>query len=334
MTRTSEARPHMDRQEAAGEWLLRLEADDLDQQELAAWLEWYTHPANRATFDELQAEYERLRSASPSVRQKLADKVLTANAVSASSSSQRAARLRWLAAAGVAAIAACAALWVWRTHAWPSRLQTAAYHTPRAEHDEIDLPDDSVVQLGASSSVSLSYTTAARYVVLEQGEAFFDVAPDPRRPFIVQAGTVAVRAIGTQFNVRRTEDRVVVTVSEGAVDVARDQSAKRIRVAAGEQAKIDAQREELAVTRTDPAMATAWQSGRLEFVNEPLSAVVATVNRYSSREIVLGNGAGDISYTGTVFEDRIDEWLRALQDVFPLQLTEVDGQTVVLSTPK
>src|SRR5690606_34952861 len=98
---------------------------------------------------------------------------------------------------------------------------TAAYQTERAEHKALVLPDGSTVRLGALTSISLNYTDEMRYLVLEGGEAFFEVARDQRRPFIVQTGAITVKAVGTAFNVRRAAERVSVTVSEGAVDVVR-----------------------------------------------------------------------------------------------------------------
>jgi transmembrane sensor len=320
----------------AGDWLLRLQSDELDQHELAAWLDWYgSEAAHSAAFEQLQTEYESLRGMPETQRR------ILANRLTASAPMPRR-RVAWISqrlaiAAAVSALTLGALFVMWRSGiGGPARpAHTAAYQTPRAQHENISLPDGSVVKLGALSSVSLSFTDETRYLVLEGGEAFFEVARDARRPFIVQVGAVTVRAVGTAFNVRRAQERVVVAVSEGAVDVGQ-KKAKRgsssVRVAAGEQVSVNLALASLSVTSANPEAVTAWQQGRLEFVNEPLSSVIATVNRYSSREIVVtDHELGAASYTGTVNEGRIEEWLVALQDVFPVRVSRVGGDTVLLS---
>lgn len=337
--------------EIAGEWLLRLESDDLDQREVAAWLEWYSADhAHRIAFDELQAQYERLRAVPDEQRRRLADAITKQPAARVPKTSG----LHWrswpLAVAATVLVSVCVA-WFMSTQrnvtAAPGALYTAVYSTPRAEQEEVKLPDGSVVRLGALSSVSLSYTPAARYLVLE-GEASFQVAHDAGRPFVVQAGVLTVKAVGTAFNIRRAKNRTVVTVSEGIIDVAeqgvrgsgalsalmpRSTAVNRVvRVSAGEQIKLDAPNASLDVTTGDPGAAVAWQVGRLEFINEPLDAVIVSVNRYYSREIILADNVAEIRYTGTVLPDRIDEWLSALQSAFPLRMETFGSKTLIGSS--
>jgi transmembrane sensor len=324
------------RRAAAGDWLLRLQADELDQRELAAWLDWYTaDSANSAAFEELQRRYEALRAVPPVRRRALVDRLT--ESMQRPRAPREWTRNQFAGAAALVALALGGLLASWRLGVWDrhSSVHTAAYETPRAKHESISLPDGSVVKLGALSSISLNFTDEARYLALEGGEAFFEATRDINRPFIVQAGAVTVRAIGTAFNVRRAQERVVVAVSEGAVDVGRNKSThgvSSVRIAAGEQVSVNLGSASLAVAPADTEAVTAWQHGRLEFVNEPLSSVIATVNRYSSREIVVtGRELGAVSYTGTVNEGRIDEWLVALQDVFPIQVSRVGGDTILLS---
>jgi transmembrane sensor len=325
-----------ERRATAGDWLLRLQSDELDQQELAVWLDWYgTHPANSAAFEGLQSQYEALRGAPTAQRRALANRLTESD----DAPQQQSARpTQWFAiAAGTALLSLLTALALWRLNIAETNrsVHTAAYQTQRAKHEDVRLPDGSTVKLGALSSISLNFTDEARYLVLEGGEAFFEVARDSRRPFIVQVGAVTVRAIGTAFNVRRADARVVVAVSEGAVDVGQKRArheGSSVRVAAGEQVSVNLELASLSVMPANREAVTAWQKGRLEFVNEPLSSVIATVNRYSPREIVVTDHAlGAVSYTGTVNEGRIAEWLVALQDVFAVRVTQVGGDTILLS---
>ena len=174
---------------------------------------------------------------------------------------------------------------------------------------------------------------------LEGGEAFFTVAHNRERPFIVKAGDVRIRAVGTAFNVRRAGTRVVVAVTEGAVDVYSVQPMRATaftatRVTSGHSAVIDARNAAPVVATVDAARVLSWRAGRLEYINEPLSAIVADLNRYSTKRVVIGDAAvGDIVFSGTVFTDATDVWLRALPQVFPVDVSTAPDGDVVL-TPR
>src|SRR5690606_35324362 len=88
-----------------------------------------------------------------------------------------------------------------------------------AQVREYRLSDGSRITLGAGSRIRVDYTAAARRLTVEAGEAFFAVARDPQRPFVVHAGSGTITALGTAFNVRSLAGRVVVTVVEGKVEV-------------------------------------------------------------------------------------------------------------------
>jgi transmembrane sensor len=346
----------------AGEWLLRLQDDDLDQKEFSAWLQWHeADPLNRAAFEEAQAAFESANGLAIGERKVWAASLIQARderIVGSKPVETGAPYWHWLAkivsqiaqpryAAALSLVALAAGVFGWQALISNDGAQTltTTFHTPRATHRLERLPDGSTIQLGAKSSVSLSFSREVRYLVLENGEAFFSVAKDPTRPFIVQAGAVAVRAVGTEFNVRRVGDSTIVSVREGKVDIlqgipgiganagvkhaARSDS---VRIGAGEQVAARGTEPALAIKVISPQAIATWQSGRLEFADEPLHQVVATVNRYSAREIVITDQTlAALRVTGTLSEDRIDEWLRALPTTFPIRVIEVSEQTVLLS---
>ena len=335
---------------AAGEWLLRVQDDDLGQEEFAAWLQWYeADPLNRAAFEEAQSAFESANRLRAGERERWAKELIDATPVHAAVSATRPRwsldRMGWLAvAASAVTIAAGVVAWQsWMDDEAPLAL-TTTLHTPRATHRVEKLPDGSTVQLGARSSISLSYSRETRYLVLESGEAFFTVAKDPARPFVVQAGSIAVHAVGTEFNVRRDGESTVVTVREGKVEIVKavanagaspgvqQASVNPVRLGAGEQAAARDPESGLAIRTVSAQAIAAWQRGRLEFADEPLRQVVATVNRYSAREIVVTDQSlANLRITGTVAEDRIDEWMRALPAIFPIRVVEVSPETVLLS---
>jgi transmembrane sensor len=87
----------------------------------------------------------------------------------------------------------------------------------------------------------------------------------------------------------------------------------------------------LSLSGADVQVATAWRSGVLKFVDEPLQNVVADLNRYTERKIIIGDPSlNALPYTGTVFAERIDQWLLAVQDAFPLYVEESGRERVRL----
>jgi transmembrane sensor len=161
-----------------------------------------------------------------------------------------------------------------------------SYQADVGEVRRITLEDGSGVVLNSGSQISVRYREAVREVRLERGEAMFEVAKNKNRPFIVFSGAVAVRAVGTAFAVRRTEDSVSVSVTEGVVEVTQPAAAPQ-RVTVNERAMVRA-RQVVEVTRENPSTIErqlAWRTGMISFSGEALADAVDEVNRYSRRKI-------------------------------------------------
>jgi transmembrane sensor len=239
-------------------------------------------------------------------------------------------------AAGVAlAVAAALAIVVW----WPSTSTVAPAPRHAIIHpgpERLTLEDGSVVELNAGAKVDVRFTSAARRVRLVRGEAHFIVAKDPSLPFVVAAGGVAVRAVGTAFSVALGQTNVAVLVTEGRVRV--DAPPARVdtpnvsvpvarELVAGQRAVvITAPAEDgpapgtVQVSDVTPAeveRALAWQGLRLEFVELPLAEVVAEFNRYNRQKLVVGDAAtGALLVGGNFRADNVDAFVRLLESGF------------------
>lgn len=171
---------------------------------------------------------------------------------------------------------------------------TRAYGTAVGEQETIALSDGSSIQLNTDSQVRVAYSSTARSIRLLRGEAFFYVAHDPNRVFAVSVADSTVRAIGTAFVVHVEGRRVDVTVAKGMVDILDVRSVDRAsvkaaaltselgRLKAGEVASFDSgsgRLEAHQVAQVDLQRRLAWQEGYLSFAAEPLSEVVAQLNR-------------------------------------------------------
>jgi transmembrane sensor len=192
----------------------------------------------------------------------------------------------------VAAAAAImlAALW-WRPQPSVAPVEQH-YATTTGGFQRLTLADGSMVELNASSELTVRYTPAERRVRLLRGEAHFSVAKNKQRPFWVEADAVAVRAVGTAFNVRFGDRQVEVLVTEGSVHVDRGATAALPLLSAGERALIAMQGNAVPVVeKIAPRMlqeAMAWADGsRLFFAETPLADVVAQFNRRNRVQLSL-----------------------------------------------
>jgi transmembrane sensor len=353
------------RREQASWWFARLQDTELPLRVLKRWKKWEAVPENRRMFDEIVQVSGRLRSARPLISLPSTPNDGYDGSISVyawqmlhKGRAQTRPRLRAAAIAiGLAATFAVAAVglnWV-SPAAWRSMIGgpgMSVMETGIAEHKEILLSDGSKISLGAKTAVTADITDRARTVVLSRGEALFHVAPDPARPFRVIAGGGTITAVGTAFNVRRREDdHVVVTVTEGTVEVApinllnehdtREEASQRRELGAqvqklirGQELSYDLQGRFGTPRLADEDLSSSWRDGRLRYRGEPLRNVIPDVNRYSRKPLILGDkAAGELLYSGTVFERDIDEWIAGLQSVYPeVEVTVTDTQHVLIRT--
>lgn len=316
-----------ERLEAAGHWLLRLREDSLSEREMSEWIEWCeSNPDNLAAFEELHALWRAAGEHPPVAPKK------------AGVRNERRLQLpvyRFALAASVAIILMSAALLLFNRQPSTSIQTIAAIDrvaTPVAQNREALLPDGSHVAIGARSLLEVDFTPTRRQLQLREGQAFFRVERDKTRPFIVDAGSLQIAAIGTAFDVRHGAHTVIVTVQEGVVEISRSSASRAdtSRLTAGQQFTFDSVTGQVRQTSTDPEVALAWRAGRLEFTGDSLETVIASVNRYSQRPIVLSDPAlGKLNFTGTIFTDSIDVSLDALEQVFPISIQRDDKQTIL-----
>ncbi len=302
------------RLEQAADWFLRLREVPAEEAVFIQWMEWCGEDSlNLDAYEEIKQTWS-LTTAAP------------ARAGTAAKAR------RWVVPAALAASLLLAVVAGMLFYLRPAglRLTEQSLSTPIAMHSDGLLPDGSKVVLGAASRLSSHFSGARRLVKVERGEAFFDVAKDPQRPFVVEAGDLRVTALGTSFNVRRGVERIVVTVEKGVVEVA-SSSAPPWRAEAGQQVSYSIADGKLATADVDPMLATAWQQGVLKYVREPLADVVADLNRYSTRHITISDPAlAQQRYTGTVFGNHVDDWLGALETAFPVRVIQEEGWVAIV----
>jgi transmembrane sensor len=286
------------------DWVARQATRNLDSQEQAAFDAWFTaNPRHQGAYLRAQAIQHSLdqvtvqanlkpRTDARAPRAQAADTEPEAPAHDARNGSLHMRRGRrgfvvgGALAAGLAALAA--------TSLRPRPADRTVLATAQGEFRKVPLADHSTVSMNSGSELAVEMLPNERRIVLAKGEAWFEVAKDKSRPFIVSAGDVHVRAVGTAFSVRRAGSRSEVVVTEGVVEVWSDKNrAVRKRLTAGGLAFVDDKTADivLANDRDEIARKLAWRDGRLVFNNQTLPDAIADFNRYNARQIVLADPA-------------------------------------------
>lgn len=273
----------------AARWAVRLHAGALaiaEQAELDRWLE--DDSRHRGALLRARATWLNLdrlgalaaRRAQPSGRVIEPDRATRAG-------HQYTNRRGFIAASVMALVFASAGVW------W-TRLHRQTYLSDVGEIRSVALADGSRMVLNTATEATVSFSRASREIQLTLGEGLFEVAKDPTRSFIVQTGSVSVRAVGTVFSVRAADHRVDVIVTEGVVEIV-DANGSNIggtrRVAAGEGATVTetGHIEVRSVSRREAQRRLAWREGMLEFDGESLTDAVAEINRHNHRHVVVGD---------------------------------------------
>jgi len=189
------------------------------------------------------------------------------------------------------------------------------------------LSDGTTIVLNTDSSVEVAYADGKRSVDLLRGEAQFDVAKNPARPFVVTVGGAAVTALGTSFQVRSDGDDTTVTLLEGAVLVARGNERHVLRP--NERAVLSA-RTGVSISPIDPLLATGWLDGWLRFRGTPLAEVIVEANRYSPRKLRLGDPRlARVQLSGNFRAGDADSIADAARLILPVRI-EKSGKDLVL----
>ncbi|MEM9170138.1 MAG: FecR domain-containing protein [Pseudomonadota bacterium] len=222
----------------------------------------------------------------------------------------------------------------------------SVYQTAIGEVRDVALPDGSVITVGASSTVATALDADGRRAELTAGEAFFDVAPDPARPFSVSTRLLSVRVTGTAFDVSLKPEKVRVSVAEGSVDVSYVHNSEdggetdgvappALRLAGGERV---AARDGLGVgpvETVDADAVGAWRRNRLAYVDAPLAELVADARRYYPAPIVIADDELAAMSVSAIFDaTQIDAMFTTLSEALPLKVDKTDDGALTLRAEK
>ncbi len=326
-------------EETAVAWLIERDEglSPARQQEFERWR--HAHPRHAAAVARLEETWGLLETLPAHSRPAQAAPAARSPAV-----------LRHRLALGLPLAAAAAIALILGLTRFPPRSYDARHTAGPAAVHPVALPDGSLVTLNRGATLHVHYTARERRVILATGEAHFDVAREPARPFLVAAGAVGVRVVGTAFSVRLAEAAVEITVASGRVTLTPPSPASNA-------ASDDAPRAEPVLTRGDraivavaaPAAAPAitrldssqvrealeWTQEMLHFTGTPLSEVVAQFNRRNRLQLRLGDPALAPRLVGGSFASgNVEGLVRLLERDGVVAIERRDDREIVLRQPR
>ncbi|KAF0235475.1 MAG: Fe2+-dicitrate sensor membrane [Prolixibacteraceae bacterium] len=208
---------------------------------------------------------------------------------------------------------------------------------PKGSVSQMVLPDNSIVYLNAGSQ--LKYTVEGlkgkREVFLD-GEAWFDVTKNEKKPFVVHTPFYDVNVLGTQFNVKAysNDDEISTTLEEGIVLITSSESLKLAETTVlqpGEQLVYNAQKKTINVKNVETRMFTAWKDNKLIFINMNLNELFVLLERKYGVDIqVTNNLILNYHYDGTIKNETILEVLDLLKETLPIKY-KIEGQTILIT---
>ncbi|MDO7929281.1 FecR family protein [Pseudomonas sp. KFB-139] len=292
--------------EQAGDWQIRLQEEPEAREAFEQWLQ--ASPEHRAAW----LKMEKLWGA-------LGDLPVAPNHPAPRSKPKPKSHRLWTRLALAAGIAAVAVL----VAPQANLTLRADYHTGVGETRTVQLADGSTITLSPQSALSL-VGGDARKVELLQGQAYFQVAPDPQHPFIAQAGQLSVRVLGTAFDLDLQEHHAEVALEHGQVQAENTQPPLSERLMPGQRLRFSWPSGKVERSRFNPAEVASWRSGSLFVENQTVAEITDRLQRYTSGWIVIADPAlKQRRITGVFDLNNPDRALKALAQSLAVETRQV-----------
>ena len=297
----------------AAAWLTRLQGESRTAATEAAFKAWVTDPAHARAFARVTDIWNVVPGAALHDRGKV--------------EISRRRRLPALVAAALLVVALIGGGTAWV-------VRDPVYATAIGQQQTVSLSDGTRVALNTDTKIVVDYSSGLRRVRLERGEAMFEVAKNPKRPFVVAAAAEEIRALGTTFVVRREAEKVAVTLIEGRVEVrqrtAHAPAPVKLAVLAPGERLTTRPKEGAAVDRPNVETATAWRRGEVMFDDASLAEAAAELNRYGGKSVTVADPRlSELRVSGVFKTADPAEFARTMAALHGLRMREADDAIVL-----
>jgi len=310
----------------AEDWFACMNSGEASNSDRAAFAQWRLEDeSHRVAFEKVEALWGRTASvANDPAIQMLRDSALANSAMQNTNTQTIKTTItsHWvsIAAALFLVVVVSSFMLTGQSGFWTN--SPTEYASVIGEQKTILLADGSTVRLDTASRIEVDYTVDERTIELRAGRARFQVAHDPARPFVVKSGSGSITALGTAFDVRRSDHNTVVVLLEGKVEVVTTISAdpEVVQLKPGQQVAYRPNGKLLELAVVDLEVMNSWAEGRLVFKGDLLKDALTEVNRYSNRKIVLADAVFENErFRGTFNVGDVESVVLALSRLYGLQ---------------
>jgi len=302
------------------EWIARVNAGPLNSEEQRALLRWLAEPGRMKELKSNPLLWQ-LESRSSSRAQ---DGSATVGVLAKFG--------RGRIAAGLAAAALAVAIFLAAPQSGHLRNHSET-ETAIGEISRYVLPDNSDLTIGADTFVEVDFSAGRRTLHLARGEVFLDVQRNPDVPFVIKMGAKEVVVTGTQLNVNfdKSANAFNVAVVEGHITVIHDETRQPQKMQAGDVMSFPASGPGMRRNLT-PQQVVAWRTRQLYFDDAPLHEVLASVNRYTPKPVVVGNtDVESLRLTGQFTAGDVDTVLLSLSKLYGIEVRDMRDQWLLVS---
>ncbi len=305
--------------EQAVVWFTRLQANNVSSEEKAAFLRWLNQAElHRDSFNEIS---------------KLWGDADLLQALTETAQKHHIAPGKKITAAHFKlplAMAACLALGLLFSNELAILIQSD-YSTQAGERQTVYFDDGSTAMLNTDSAIAVSMDDSQRRIELLKGEVYFEVKPDPTRPFIVRADYSTTRVLGTRFFVRKKSGSDEVKVVSGRVEVS-DQGVLKQPLVLHDREAVSVDAAGLSETLlADSALSSSWVNGFLVFENVPLESVINQIRRYRTGLVVYkDNALRELKINGRINLRESDDMLKILGKNLSVKMTYLTDWLVIV----
>lgn len=177
------------------------------------------------------------------------------------------------------------------------------YSSEKGAVSTIHLEDGSSIWLSSGSKIAISKKSTGEMTAILNGEAYFDMVPDPKRHFVVDLGFFKVKDIGTKFDIRAYRDEQVIyaTLADGQIDFFKSTDESILSMKPGEYMQFNKQSNHMVVSIQDPSIATAWKDGKFVFIHKTLAEICRELESWYNVQIVITNKSlANTRYTSVI----------------------------------
>jgi transmembrane sensor len=307
----------------AAAWLEQRDSGDWSDQDRAQFDEWLSASADhRVEFLRVQAAWDR------------AERLAVLRSTDVGPEANSGTRRIWMRLLSAVASVAVLALVAGGIAAYLSSARYTAYATTVGGHETLTLDDRTQIELNTDTAIRILENKKERKVILDRGEAYFQVTHDAARAFVVLAGSGSVTDLGTKFLIRRDPARLEVAVMEGRARFDPSNIGPRARSAVlvpGDVAVTTA--DTVAVRKAPPQAlnnALGWRRGMLVFENATLADAAAELNRYNHEKLIIADAAAArLTFGATLPTTDVEAFTDVAKDVLGLRVEKRGGQIVI-----